>query len=97
MSDNPLIIDSVDAANPLTESYIALSKATEVWNSGLNVALRHIAQACANAMGVQRASIWTVDKDFTEMECLCLYREDINGFEQGATLEARAFPRYFTA
>ena len=97
MPDSSLSIDQVEASSLLTDSYIALSKSPEVWSNGLHIALRHIAQACANAMGVQRASIWTVDEDLTLMECLCLYREDINGFEQGMELEARAFPRYFTA
>ncbi len=96
MADKP-IVARMDSTNILTDSYIALSKAPDVWNSNLNIALRHITRACANALGVERASVWFVDEDLSEMECLCLYREDINGFEQGVKLEARSFPRYFTA
>ncbi len=81
----------------LTEAYVALSKSELVWQSNLIQALRHITQTCANVMGVERASVWQTDSDLTGMECLCLYREETNSFEQGMVLDAQAYPRYFAA
>ncbi|HAU14059.1 MAG: hypothetical protein CMK83_13210 [Pseudomonadales bacterium] len=81
----------------LSEAYVALSKSDAVWHSSLVQALRYITQTCANVLGVERASIWQTSPDLVAMECLCLYREDSNSFEQGAVLEARSFPRYFSA
>ena len=81
----------------LSEAYVALSKSDVVWHSSLIQALRHITQTCANVLGVERASVWQIAPDLAAMECLCLYREDVNSFEQGMVLEARSFPRYFSA
>ncbi|WP_158643450.1 putative bifunctional diguanylate cyclase/phosphodiesterase [Ketobacter alkanivorans] len=81
----------------LTEAYVALSKSEEVWQSSLTQALRHITQTCANVLGVERASIWQISPDMAKMECLCLYLEEQNRFESGLVLEARAYPRYFSA
>ena len=81
----------------LTETYIALSKDQQIWNSNLVGGLRQIARACVNALGVQRASIWQLDNDFTKLTCLTLYREDNDSYEQGMVLDARTFPRYFAA
>ena len=81
----------------LADTYIALSKDADIWKSSLVNALRRIARTCVNAMGAPRASIWQLDADFSKLTCLCLYREDSDRFEQGTTLEARSFPRYFAA
>ncbi len=81
----------------LADTYIALSKDTEIWKGSLVHGLRRIVRACANAVGVQRASIWQLNPDFTELTCLTLYREDTDRYEQGTILEARTFPRYFAA
>lgn len=94
---NPSTSNAAGLPRYLTEAYVALSKSEQVWQSSLIQALRHITQTCANVLGVERASVWQTSPDLVAMECLCLYREDVNSFEQGVTLEARSFPRYFSA
>lgn len=86
-----------ERASLLSDTYLALSKDTEIWKGSLTHGLRRIARACANAMSVQRASIWQVNPQFSALTCLTLYREDTDRYEQGATLEAHTFPRYFAA
>lgn len=85
------------ALRHLTEAYVALSKSEEVWQPSLIKSLRHITQTCANVLGVERASVWQIEPDLSAMECLCLYLEELNNFEQGMVLEARSYPRYFSA
>lgn len=94
---NPSTNNAASLPRYLTEAYVALSKSEQVWQSSLIQALRHITQTCANVLGVERASVWQTSPDLVAMECLCLYREDVNSFEKGVTLEARSFPRYFSA
>lgn len=86
-----------ERASLLADTYLALSKDTEIWKGSLTHGLRRIVRACANAVSVQRASIWQLDASFSELTCLALYREDTDHYEQGATLQARTFPRYFAA
>ena len=84
-------------ARQLTEAYVALSKAEEVWHYSLTQSLRHITRTCANVLGVERASVWQLSADMNTLECLCLYLEDVDGYERGTVIQARAYPRYFTA
>lgn len=81
----------------LADTYIALSKDPGIWQGSLVSGLRQITRACVNAVGVQRASIWSVSDDFSALTCLSLYREDTDRHEQGMTLQANQYPRYFSA
>ena len=81
----------------LADTYVALSKDEQIWGGKLTNGLRHIVRACANALGVHRASVWQLEPDFSRLTCLTLYREDTDQYEQGMELEARSFPRYFAA
>lgn len=81
----------------LADTYVALSKDEQIWGGKLTSGLRHIARACANALGVHRASVWQLEPDYSRLTCLTLYREDTDQYEQGMELEARSFPRYFAA
>ncbi len=96
MSESPLV-NSTDTSRLLTDTYVALSKTPEVWGGSLGEALRHITRTCANALGVQRASIWQIKDNMNFMECSCLYLEERDCFEQGLVLQGHAYPRYFTA
>lgn len=81
----------------LADTYVALSKDVQIWEGELTNGLRHVVRACANALGVHRASVWQLESDYSRMTCLTLYREDTDQYEQGMELEARSFPRYFAA
>ncbi|MEE2730796.1 MAG: EAL domain-containing protein [Pseudomonadota bacterium] len=94
---NPSASSVHSVSRQLTEAYVALSKCESVWHATLIQALRHITQTCAGVMGVERASVWQTSPDLKTMECLCLYCEETNSFEQGMQLEANTFPRYFSA
>ena len=60
----------------LADTYVALSKDEQIWDGDLSSGLRHIARACANALGVSRASVWQLREDYSSLSCLTLYRED---------------------
>ncbi len=81
----------------LADTYVALSKDEQIWGYDLASGLRHVARACANAVGVSRASIWQLQEDYSTLTCLTLYREDTDQYEQGLQLVAHQFPRYFAA
>lgn len=77
------------------DTYIALSKSEQVWKASLNDALRLITQACAQMLGVERASVWQLNSINSELSCLCLFDEETHAFTQGMVLESQRFPRYF--
>lgn len=81
----------------LADTYLALSKDAELWKGSMTAGLRQIVRACANAISVHRVSVWTISEDYRQLTCLTLYREDADRYEQGMTLEAHTYPRYFAA
>ncbi len=81
----------------LADTYLALSKDKDLWKGSLVSGLRRIVRACANSVGVHRASVWELSDDFKQLTCLTQYREDSDRYEQGMVLEALHYPRYFAA
>lgn len=92
------IANKIDApAGLLMDTYIGLSKTEQVWQVGLDNALRYILHTCAHVMGLERVSIWQLSADQSELICLCLYRTVDAEYEQGTILSARQYPQYFKA
>ncbi|HJU05543.1 MAG TPA: PAS domain S-box protein [Nitrospiraceae bacterium] len=60
-------------------------------------ALRHITEASAQTLGVERVSIWLYSRDRHAIECADLYEAGANVHSSGAELRAEAFPSYFKA
>lgn len=82
---------------PLDEAYLALTKDNRLYDSALAESASFIAEQCAKALSVSRASIWVANEDQSAMECMSLYRLDTSRSESGAVLEESVFPAYFQA
>jgi serine/threonine protein kinase len=64
-------------------------------NSDLAVALKRITETDAQTLDVARVSVWFFNDDRTELVCRDLFRADDQAHEQGASLPAKKYPRYF--
>lgn len=91
---NPM---SLQANLLLDDAYLALIKDNRIYDLTLVESASLIAQQCASALSVKRASIWVSNADKSGMVCLSLYSADSNSYESGALLERKNFPAYFQA
>ena len=57
----------------LDEAYIALGKDSRVYDKSLLKSAIFIVQKCAEALSVNRASVWLLSEDQSRLECLTLY------------------------
>jgi diguanylate cyclase (GGDEF)-like protein len=64
---------------------------------GLAEMEREITRIAAHTLGVERASIWLLNEDGTELHCQDLYQLSFDRHTRGDVLEATIFPRYFQA
>lgn len=74
-----------------------LSRSTVLEKSGLQAALRQITSVAAQALNVQRVSIWLYDQAKTRIVCQDLYEVDTQEHRFGIELLAADFPAYFAA
>jgi len=81
----------------LDEAYLSLIKDTRVYDLTLAESASIIAQRCADALSVSRASIWVSNADQSALNCLSLYQSGSGTYESGAILEEKTFPAYFHA
>lgn len=65
--------------------------------SDLDPALENIAKAAAEAIEVERVSIWFFEDSMQSILCRCLYTRSSNTFEIGDSLSAQDYPGYFRA
>jgi diguanylate cyclase (GGDEF)-like protein/PAS domain S-box-containing protein len=66
-------------------------------NSDLDVTLKQITEATAKALSVGRVGIWWYNEDHSEIVCADVYQLGQNAHENGLRLQARQYPKYFTA
>jgi PAS domain S-box-containing protein len=59
--------------------------------------LRTILAAAAEALAVERLSLWRFDREHAAIECVCLHSRSQHRFESGAILNRDAAPAYFAA
>jgi PAS domain S-box-containing protein len=59
--------------------------------------LHHILRIAAEALNVERLSMWRFDDDRSSIVCAGLFRRGDAAYESGAVLQRRDSPRYFTA
>lgn len=89
--------ESMSANTVLDEAYLALIKDNRIYDLPLAESASLIAQQCARALLVSRASIWVSNEDQSAMVCLSLYSVASDGHESGAIIEKKMFPTYFQA
>ena len=63
--------------------------------SDFRSAVQAITQAVAEAMDVERVSIWLLNEDHSELRCVDLYEKRPAAHSEGLVLRVRDYPRYF--
>jgi diguanylate cyclase (GGDEF)-like protein len=65
--------------------------------AGVSSVHRELTRVAAATLGVERASVWFLSADGTELLCDELYERSHHRYSQGALLKATDYPRYFAA
>ncbi|MCA1742747.1 MAG: PAS domain S-box protein, partial [Desulfovibrionales bacterium] len=63
----------------------------------LSAALERVTETVTQAMNIDRAGIWMLSDDRSELRCLSLYEVEADRHCSGMILKTTAFPRYFEA
>ena len=74
---------------------VRLAKSEAAAAGDLDTALRELAEAAAETLQVERASIWLFDEARTRIDCVELYEKGPRRHSRGAVLAAADFPAYF--
>jgi two-component system, NtrC family, sensor kinase len=74
-----------------------LAKNQALNQGDLSAALKEIAEATAQGVGVERASVWLFDSTGTKLQCLDLFENALNQHSQGGELAVADYPAYFQA
>lgn len=70
---------------------------TKIDFEDLDLALKKGVKISSNAMDVERVSIWSLDNDQKEINCLVMYLRTEKNFTSGAVLSRDDYPNYFNA
>jgi PAS domain S-box-containing protein len=63
----------------------------------VSAALDNITNILAHTIDVQRASVWILSEDNSQLKCLSLYESNKNIHSSGMVLESKKIPKYFEA
>jgi PAS domain S-box-containing protein len=63
----------------------------------LPAALRRVTEVLSASAGVERASVWLLSENGSELRCLSLFEAGQNRHSEGAVLPAKDFPSYLAA
>jgi signal transduction histidine kinase len=74
---------------------VRLAKSRAAAAGDLDTALRELAEAAAETLQVERASVWLFDEARTRIDCVELYEKGPHRHSRGSTLAAADFPAYF--
>ena len=64
---------------------------------GLSAVHKELTRVAAETLGVERASVWHLNADASEMRCEELYERSRDRHSAGVVLKAADYPRYFAA
>lgn len=81
----------------LDETYISLIKNKELYGASLYNSAAIIVKACAQALKLDRVSIWLMNTEQSSLDCVVLYRAADDEYENDMQIDANSFPRYFKA
>lgn len=68
-----------------------------VINYDVDAAKAILTEVAAQAIAVERVSIWLLSKDNTQMQCIDLFEASKNQHHEGMVLSSADYPRYFEA
>jgi diguanylate cyclase (GGDEF)-like protein/PAS domain S-box-containing protein len=82
---------------PQRRQLASLAQADHVTDEDLAGALRSLTEAAADALGVERASVWRLQPDRSAIECADLFERTPRRHQAGTVLRAALAPGYFRA
>lgn len=94
MSTNPLAVTTLEL---LQEAYTQLLSCEKLWHGEINDRLHLIASHCANALHVDRVSVWRFSDNKSTLHCQVLYDHPVCSLEPALALVASDHPDYFAA
>jgi signal transduction histidine kinase len=74
---------------------VRLAKSEAAASGDLDAALRELAEAAAETLQVERASVWLFDEAHTRIDCVELYEQTPHRHSRGMAIAAADFPSYF--
>jgi len=81
----------------LHQSLLTLCHSEGFLERDYSTKLRDITRACAEQLGVARASVWSINDSRDSIYCEMLHIAAADKYEQGLSLSADDFPAYFKA
>ena len=94
MSSNPLAVTTPES---LQEAYAQLLRREQLWNANIQQSLRLIVNHCADALKVDRASIWHFAEQNQKLYCQALCDSRATSDESTMALRTEDHPAYFAA
>lgn len=81
----------------LQEGIASLSRGAYFKEASLDMMLSILTESAARMSGVERVSIWALDREHLELQCLDLYELSAQCHSKGASIHASQYPFYFRA
>ena len=79
------------------QAIVDIATSPAVVSGDFRAAARAICRGVASALDVERASIWLLEADRTELRCKALFERSTGGYSDGTVLLAANYPTYFSA
>ena len=79
------------------KALVRMSRAQGGLEGGLEGVLKHICELAAEAVQVERVSIWQLSDDKSRLRCLNLFQRSTGEHTKGIVFDAADYPRYFQA
>jgi diguanylate cyclase (GGDEF)-like protein/PAS domain S-box-containing protein len=97
MSYQPDDTITLERREVLNTVYLSLVRNWNLWDKSFGISLAHITRVVADAMSVQRVSVWFLEKEGAVLSLSKLYDAKQQAYHQGAHLLAADYRNYFAA
>ncbi|MEJ7729097.1 MAG: ATP-binding protein [Polyangiaceae bacterium] len=97
MSYDRTLEEQVDRLRRHQAAVVTLARRPMAHGSDPSPALGEVCRVAATTLHVERASIWSLNDERTEMRCLALYELTEDRHSSGTVLAAADYPAYFAA
>jgi diguanylate cyclase (GGDEF)-like protein len=76
---------------------LSIARSWKTYESDVDVALRAITETAADALDIDRVSVWLIDETRTRLVCEDMFDRRKTEHSDGLVLDAREYPAYFAA
>ncbi len=74
-----------------------LARSSNIASGNLTQAVAEITEQVAQALQVERVSLWLVSEEEDQLKCIDLYQRSLNCHKSGGAIFVKNYPRYFAA